>query len=174
MLMGMFDKLKTAASVAASAVNDAAASAASAVASAAADAFNASIDRLKDWIEEVAAGSDQLEQVGYRLADLQLELSLSPRVIVELLKVSQASDEAFQAVLANNADRKTLCTLVRMAQQATRAERRLAVKGRRFEALEVELGFPPVARMRYAPVEEAETSPPAQPEPEPEPSPPPG
>jgi hypothetical protein len=155
--MGMFDKVKTAASAAASAMNDATASAASAVAGAAGEAFNAGIDRLKAWVEEVSASSPQLAQVGYRVADLQLELSLSPRLIVELVRVSEASDEAFQAVLANNPDRKTLCTLVRMAQQVNRAERRLALKDRRFKGLEVELGFPPVARMRY--VERGEDTP---------------
>jgi hypothetical protein len=106
-------------------------------------------------VDELAAASPHLQAVGYRVADLQLELSLTPRVIVELVKEAEASDEAFQAVLANHPDNRTLRTLVRMVQQANRVDRRVQPKGRRFRSLEVELGLPPAARMRYVDAPEA-------------------
>src|SRR5262249_19089888 len=137
-----------AASVAAGVVAGATSAAAGAVAGAAGDLLNAGIDKLKGWVDDIAAASPHLQAVGYRVADLQLELSLAPRVIVELVKEAEASDEAFQAVLANHPDNKTLRTLVRMVQQANRVDRRVQPKGRRFRSLEVELGLPPAARMR--------------------------
>jgi hypothetical protein len=147
--MSMFDKIKSAAGSAAGAVAGAAGAAAGAVAGAAGDLFSAGIDKLKECLDEIAAASPHLQGVGYRVADLQLELSLSPRVIVELVKEAEVADEAFQAVLANHPDKKTLRTLVRMAQQANRVDRRVRPRGRRFRSLEVELGLPPAARMRY-------------------------
>jgi hypothetical protein len=148
--MSVFKKLKSSASSAAVTVASAAGSAAGAVAGAAGDLFNAGIDKLKEWVDDISAASPQLQAVGYRVADIQLELSLTPRVVVELVREADVPDEAFQAVLANHAANKTLGTLVRMIQQARRVEKRVPLKGRRFRSLEVELGLPPAARMRYA------------------------
>jgi hypothetical protein len=147
--MSMFDKIKSAAGTAAGAVAGAAGAAAGAVAGVAGDLLGAGIDTLKGWVDDIAAASPHLKAVGYEVADLKLELSLSPRVIVELVREAEAGDEAFQAVLANHPDNKTLRTLVRMVQQANRVDRRVRPQGRRFRSLEVELGLPPVARMRY-------------------------
>jgi hypothetical protein len=147
--MSMFDKMKSAAGSAAGAVAGAAGAAAGAVAGFAGDLLSAGIDKLKALVDDIAAASPHLEGVGYKVADLQLELSLTPRVIVELVKVKEVSDEAFQAVLANHPNETTLRTLVRMAQQANRVARRVQPQGRQFHSLQVELGFPPAARMRY-------------------------
>jgi hypothetical protein len=158
--MSVFDKLKSAAGTAAGAVAGAAGTAAgavagaagaaaSAVAGAAGDLLSAGVDKLQAWVDDIAAASPHLQGIGYRLGDLKVELSLSPRVLVELVKEADVPDEAFQAVLANHPNETTLRTLVRMAGQANRIAKRVQPKGRRFQSLEVELGLPPAARMRY-------------------------
>jgi hypothetical protein len=131
-------------------IKNAAGAAASAVGSAVSGILGAGVDKLAHWVDEISAASPHLRAVGYRVGNLQLELSLTPRVIVELVKEADVHDEAFQAVLANHAGNKTLCTLVKMIQQARRVEAKIRLTGHRFAALEVELGLPPGMRMRYA------------------------
>jgi hypothetical protein len=131
-------------------IKDAAGAAASAVGNAVSGVFGAGVDKLAGWVDDIAAASPHLQSVGYRVGNLQLELSLTPRVIVELIKEADVHDEAFQAVLANHPTNKTLRTLVKMIQQARRVEKKIHLTGHRFAALEVELGLPPAVRMRYA------------------------
>jgi hypothetical protein len=131
-------------------IKDAAGAAASAVGNAVGGIFGAGVDKLAGWVDDISAASPHLQAVGYRVGDLRLELSLTPRVIVELVKEADVHDEAFQAVLANHAGNKTLYTLVKMIQQARRVEAKIRLKEHRFVALEVELGLPPAVRMRYA------------------------
>ncbi|MCI0463708.1 MAG: hypothetical protein L0Z62_42780 [Gemmataceae bacterium] len=148
-----------AAGAAAGAVSGAASSAAGTVAGATGTLLNAGIDKLKEWVDEVSAASPLLKDVGFEVGDIQLELSLKPRVLVRLIRQADAPDEAFQAVLANHSGNKTLGILVRMIQQARRMEKRIPIKGRRFQSLEVEMGLPPAARMCYV---ECPEEPPAE------------
>ena len=131
-------------------IKDAAGTAASTVGNAVSGLLGAGVDKLAAWVDDISAASPHLQAVGYRVGNVQLELSLTPRVIVELIKEAEVHDEAFQAVLANHTGNKTLCTLVKMIQQARRVEARIRLTGHRFQALEVELGLPPAMRMRYA------------------------
>ena len=50
-------------------------------------------------------GEDRLSHPG----EIELEFTLPPRIIVHLHRESSAHDEAFQAVMANNADNRTFC-----------------------------------------------------------------
>jgi hypothetical protein len=131
-------------------IKDAAGAAASAVGNAVSGIFGSGVDKLAEWVDDISAASPHLRAVGYRVGDLKLELSLTPRVVVELIKEADVHDEAFQAVLANHSGNKTLYTLVKMIQQARRVEAKIRLKEHRFVALEVELGLPPAVRMRYA------------------------
>jgi hypothetical protein len=131
-------------------IKDAAGAAASAMGNAVSGILGAGVDKLTGWVDDIAAASPHLQAVGYRVGNLKLELSLTPRVIVELVKEADVPDEAFQAVLANHPGNKTLRTLVKMIQQARRVEAKIRLTGHRFVALEVELGLPPAVRMRYA------------------------
>jgi hypothetical protein len=131
-------------------IKDVAGAAASAVGNTLSGIFGAGVDKVAGWVDDISAASPHLRAIGYRVRNLQLELSLTPRVIVELVKEAEVPDEAFQAVLANHAGNKTLVTLVKMIQQARRAEAKIRLTGHRYVALEVELGLPPAVRMKYA------------------------
>jgi hypothetical protein len=60
------------------------------------------VERVQAQVEEFSAAAQALEQVGYRLGEVELELSIPPRFIVHLHREAGVTDEAFQAVLANS------------------------------------------------------------------------
>jgi hypothetical protein len=114
--------------------------------------LGAGVDKIKGAIDEVIAGSAELQHVGYRLTDVELRLALSPSVIFHLVREREAIAEAFEAVLANNKKNRTLCTVVKLLRQVNAVQRRVQPKDRQFRSLEIELGLPPVVRMKYTEV----------------------
>jgi hypothetical protein len=144
----MFDKVKAAAR---------------AVAEKAGDVAGAGADRVQASVNELLDAAPQLEKVGCKVGDIQLELSLAPGVLVQIRKVADVNDEAFQAVLASNPDNRTLAVVVKLLQQALALSRKINLKGRRLAGFELELGLAPAVRMRY--VEADAPVPPVQEEP---------
>ena len=133
--MSMFDKVKAAAQ---------------AVADKAGEWASASLDKIKETVDALTASAVELPRVGYRLTDLELELSLLPRVIVCLERDREAHEEEFQALLATKRDSSTFTVLVKLLQQANAMDRRLKPRDRRLTGLRVELGVPPVLNLRYS------------------------
>jgi hypothetical protein len=144
--MGVFDKVKAAAG---------------AVANKAGDILNYGIDKVKAVMDEIAATSPYLQEVGYRVTDLELEVAISPKVIVHLVREAEVSEEAFEASLATHAESKTFCTLVKLLRQANHIQAKIQPKDRIFKGLEVCLGIPPSFRMKY--VERGDVADPAAP-----------
>ena len=130
-------------------------SAARAVTDKVGDFVGAGWDRLKAQVDELAAASPALEQVGYRVGEIELELAFPPRLIVHLSRFADAHDEAFQAVLANHSGNATFCAVVRLLRQTNRMLGKVQIKGRRLREVEVSLGLPPAVRVKYASPEAA-------------------
>jgi hypothetical protein len=124
--------------------------AASSAAGSVGDAVTAGFDRLKKPLEDLTASSEALEQLGYKLGQIELEFSLPPHVIVHLLRETVVHDEAFQAALANHADNRTFCIVAGLLRQANHLVDRVAVKGRRMCEVEVSLGIIPSVKLKYA------------------------
>jgi hypothetical protein len=114
------------------------------------DVFGAGFDKVKAQLDELAAASGALAQVGYRFGDIDVEVSIPPRLTVHLIREHDATDEAFQAVLANNAGNRTFCIVVGLLRQANRLVSRVTIKGRRLHAVEVGLGLIPSIKLKYA------------------------
>jgi hypothetical protein len=123
---------------------------AKAVAGRTGDVLAAGFEKLKGPVDELSAASPDLEQVGYQVAEIELECGLIPRVIVHLSRQFDAGPEAFQAALASHAGNRTFCSLVRLLRQAERVVGKVQFRGRRCTGLAVELGIPPCVRLRYA------------------------
>ncbi len=123
--------------------------AASAVSGTMSDALGAGFERLKAPLDELAGSSEALEQLGYRVGEIELEFTLPPRIIVHLLRESIVHDEAFQAALANHASNRTFCLVVGLLRQANRVVDRVPIKSRLLREVEVALGIIPSVKLKY-------------------------
>lgn len=112
---------------------------------------DAGIDKFKESLDALLALADraELDRVGYRLTDVEIEVSLTPRIVVFLDRTREVDDEAFAALLANHKDDSTVSTLLKALQQANAMDRRLRPRGRSMAGLRAELGVPPVLSLRY-------------------------
>jgi hypothetical protein len=107
------------------------------------------LDTLKGQVEELSDASPALAQLGYHLAEIDLELGILPRVVVHLGRDQAVTDEAFQAVLANHAEKRTFCILVGLLRQANALVDKVQFKGRCLSGVEVSLGLPPSLKLKY-------------------------
>jgi hypothetical protein len=123
--------------------------AANAVAESMTDAVSAGFDKLQAPLNDLAATSDSLATIGYRLGDVELELTIPPRIAVHLHREKRVHDEAFQGVLANNQGNRTLCTVVRLLWQTNRVIDRMPLKGRQLHEVEIGLGLIPSVKLKY-------------------------
>jgi hypothetical protein len=114
------------------------------------DAFGAGFEKLKAPLDDLTGSSEALEQLGYRVGEIELEFSLPPRIIVHLLRETAVSDEVFQAALANNAENRTFCLVAGLLRQTNRVVDRVHIKGRRLSEVEVALGIIPSVKLKYA------------------------
>lgn len=133
--MGVLDKMKAAAQ---------------AVSDKAKEWVDAGVDKLKESLDALVAAAPELVKVGYRLTDLELEMALTPRVIVLLQRDREAGEEEFQALLANHHEGGAFTTLVKGLRHANAMDRRLRPQGRVLAGVRFELGLPPVFSLRYS------------------------
>jgi hypothetical protein len=127
-------------------------SAAMAVSNLAGDALTAGVEKLKGSLDELSAASGDLEQVGYRIGQIELVASIPPRIVLFLTRLGTGTTEAYQAILARHANNTTLRTVVSMLQLGDKLIERVPLKGRRCTQLVVELSVPPTVRLVYDPV----------------------
>jgi hypothetical protein len=126
------------------------------------DAAEAGVEKCKAQLDELAAAAPALEQLGYRVGEIELEVGIPPRILIHMARESAPSAEAFQAVLANFAGRATVLSVLKLIHLAEWAQAKVPLRGRRYVGLVAELGLPPVVRLRYAPID-SEPAPTVQP-----------
>jgi hypothetical protein len=114
------------------------------------DALGMGWDKVKAQLDDLAQASGALEQVGYKIGDIDLEFTVPPRVHIHLTREAAVHDEVFQAVLANNAGNRTFCLVVGLLRQTNRLLDKVTIKGRRLREVEVGLGLIPSVKLKYA------------------------
>jgi len=113
------------------------------------DMYEAAVQKLQDRVAEVYAAAPVMREVGYRLVTVDVEMSLSPRIILHMVREFVAHEEQFQAAFANHRDSKTIWSVLKGLQQANALAPRLAPANRPLTGLELEVGLPPILRLKY-------------------------
>jgi hypothetical protein len=134
----MFDRLKSATSGVASGVSNGLG-----------NLQQMAAEKLQGTMDEVNASAPFLARVGYSLLRLQVEIGLSPKVILTLSQREAIDPEAFARVLAEASDRKVLASILSALQQANALQGKIQVRGCFFRDIEIELGIPPAVRMIF-------------------------
>jgi hypothetical protein len=106
-------------------------------------------EQLQSTMDEVNASAPYLARVGYCMLGLQVELGLSPKVILTLSQREVIDPQAFTGVLAEVASRRVLSSILNALQQANALQGKIRVRGYLFRDIEIELGIPPAVRMIF-------------------------
>ena len=112
-------------------------------------ALSAGLDKVKASVEEFAAASPELEEIGYRVCATELCCALVPYVTVFLVRERAPSEEGFQALLARQSSNATLRTVVTLLRQTEKIIATFDLRGQRCSTVALELGIPPRVRLVY-------------------------
>jgi hypothetical protein len=110
---------------------------------------DAGVAVLKSTVDELNATLPYLKEVGYTVNEIEVEVGLSPKVILHLYRLFEVNAELFATVLASQAQRKVFCTILNALQQANILQGQIHFQGRYFAEMEIELGMPPAVRMKF-------------------------
>jgi hypothetical protein len=124
-------------------------SAAQSVAGALSGALAAGLDKVKTTVEEFAAASPELEEIGYRVCATELCCALVPYVTVFLVRERAPTEEGFEALLARQSSNATVRTVVTLLRQTEKMIATFDLRGQKCSNLALELGIPPRIRLVY-------------------------
>jgi len=131
------------------------------------DDFRISSSAFPEIMEQITAGAEVLDETGYRLDRLQMEVGGNPRLIVHLNREEETSVRSLHELQekhqGNVALRSILAALIKAEEMAAKVH----LPGMTYHALTVEVGMMPGVRLTWwadaAHAEEEEETPPAPP-----------
>src|SRR5262249_49717752 len=120
----------------------------------AAEIREAGISKLTETIADFNAALPVLRQAGYVLDAVNIGLRIPPKIVAKFSVGSPVSDDKFQALLTENAERKLTVVLMKSIHEATKLQSRIKIKGMAPSSLAVELGLIPEVGVRFKRIEE--------------------
>jgi hypothetical protein len=123
--------------------------AAQSVADAVGVALTAGLDKVKTTLEEFAAASPELEEIGYRVCATELCCALVPYVTIFLVRERAPTEEGFNALLARQSSNATVRTVVNLLRQTEKVIATFDLRGQKCSSIALELGIPPRVRLVY-------------------------
>ncbi len=109
----------------------------------------AGAEKLTVSIEEIANGSDEVRDVGYELEKVTVEIGIIPKVSLAVAKLRDVESEDAAKVIERNKEKKSLAALLRALAKADDMLRNLHLRGRKVNAVEIDLSVPPVVRFVF-------------------------
>lgn len=116
----------------------------------AADGFSApGKEKVKEVINDFLAISPLIEQAGYRITDLQVELGLIPKLIPHFTKVADVDEQQKQMVIDQLQQKRLMKLLVSALFKADSFQQGLSMKNYTFKGIEIEIAALPAVRLNY-------------------------
>jgi hypothetical protein len=107
------------------------------------------VEKLRQTSQELSESLPLLGAVGYSVGRICIEVGISPKIMVSLIKVRDVADDAFDALLKTHAERKMLPVIVGALRQANVLQAKIKFRDHLFREIEIELGIPPAIRMVF-------------------------
>lgn len=113
------------------------------------DIADVDIEKLKGAVDEVNTALPIVEKVGYRAKELEIELGITPGVIIHFEKFCDASAEEIETILKENEDKKVIATVIKALNKADELRAGMKLGKFIFSEVELELGISPKIKMKY-------------------------
>ncbi|MBT8448504.1 MAG: hypothetical protein KJO69_02385 [Gammaproteobacteria bacterium] len=113
------------------------------------DFENQSKDKVRSIIRDFQSITPYIEQAGYQITDLQIELGLIPKLIPHFLKVRQVDEVEKTAILEQIENKRLMKMLLRALFKADSFQQNLNMNQYAFKGIEVEIAPIPAVRLNY-------------------------
>jgi hypothetical protein len=143
--MGMFEKVKSVASDAAAKASELSEASSEKMSG----MLEAGAEKMKTTVDELNESMPLFGKLGYRVKMVEVELSANPKISLELLKERDVSEADVAEVLESAKEKKVVSTVAKAIVKANQMQAKLAMKGRTFKGLVIELGLFPAVKMQF-------------------------
>jgi len=114
------------------------------------DSFStAGKDRVRAVIDDFLAITPLIEQAGYKITNLDIELGLLPKLIPHFRKIGDIDETQKQQILSQVGDKKLMKLLISALFKADSFQNSLNMKNYDFKGIEVEIAPLPAVRLNY-------------------------
>ena len=147
---GVLDKARQRAATVAQSVTSVASDASDSMKKVASDAKDASLEKLRQTIEDFNAALPLIREAGYAVGEVNIGVGLPPKIVATFTAAPDITEEHVNAVIEANADKKLTVLLVKSLLGAWKLQNRIAIAGMKPRGMAVELGLVPSVTIRFA------------------------
>ena len=112
--------------------------------------FNAAISkRVKNVVNDFIDAAPLIEQAGFRISDLEIELSVIPKLIPHFKKIADVDDSIRVEIIEQVKDKRLIRLLLKALFKADNFQKSFNVGRLEFSGIEIEITAIPAIRLRY-------------------------
>lgn len=98
---------------------------------------------------DVIALAPVIEQTGYRIKEINIGVSVPPRIIIHFEKFAEISQEQIDAILQENQDKRLLKVIVQTLKAADAFQQKLTTGSFTFNEINISLSVPPEVQIKF-------------------------
>ena len=106
-------------------------------------------DKIKEVINNFNEARPFLEDAGYKLSGLQIEMGVPPKLTTEF-ECNNASEEKINSALESLKDNKVGLMVLKSLIKANGLQNGISLKGLKFSNIEIEVGLIPNVRLIFS------------------------
>lgn len=112
-------------------------------------ATNVGTDKLAAMFKEVGNSSGLISEAGYELDEIEVELSMPPKLIPHFIFKEVISEEKRQELLTRTADNKLMNLLLKSLFKASTLQSSLRMGTFQMFEVEIEIGIIPAVKLKF-------------------------
>jgi hypothetical protein len=112
------------------------------------DVKNITKEKLSGLTNDVLLLIPIIEQTGFRTKEVEVGISVPPRIIFHFEKFSDVSKDAIEKILEENADKTLLRIIVNTLISADQFQQSLTLGNLKFTEIAIEMGIPPEVNVK--------------------------
>ena len=112
------------------------------------DVKNLTSEKLADMANDLIALSPIIENTGFRTKEINVGVSIPPRIVFHFEKFADVSKDDIDAILKENEDKTLLKVIVTTLVAADDFQKKLTLGNFKFNEIDIEVGVPPEVNVK--------------------------
>lgn len=114
------------------------------------DLKDAGTDKLSSIANDVLGLSPLIEQTGFSMTDISVDITLPPGITISFDKKNDIDPDAINKMLEENEDKQLLKLIVTALQKADEAQKKMNMGEYTFRGLSMKIGLPPDISLKFS------------------------
>ena len=113
------------------------------------DLKDAGWDKIKAGMDELYNGLPLIEEAGFKVNDITIDIGIPPDVGISFTKTNQVDAATIENMIEQNQDKKILSMVLATLLNANKMQEKITMNKFTFSGLAIRVGIPPKVSLRY-------------------------